>query len=135
MLYANTSLKVFGEGSCFATRTAKSSVLSLPPFGTEQWEWVNRTLQLSALLPVSRWSEGIYRGYAEVEAARPQYREGVGWAKVKVFSLGQECQYREEAAGHGSDLAPCSRRMASTASMRCPIHRMTGTAIELPRAL
>ena len=28
-----------------------------------------------------------------------------------------------------------SRRIASTATMRCPIQRMTGTAIELPRAL
>ena len=35
---------------------------------------------------------------------------------------------------HGNLRMPVSRRMASTAAMRSPIQRMTGTAIELPSA-
>jgi hypothetical protein len=35
---------------------------------------------------------------------------------------------------HGNLRMPVSRRMASTAAMRAPIQRMTGTAIELPSA-
>ncbi len=36
---------------------------------------------------------------------------------------------------HSNLRMPVSRRMASTAAMRSPIQRMTGTAIELPSAL
>ncbi len=66
----------------------------------------------------------------------------IGSARAKNTCLFQrlgdlrQCRLHVRLPAHPPLSLPYrSLRMASTATMRCPIHRMTGTAIELPSAL
>ena len=72
-------------------------------------------------------------------AARLQLRGGEGKKKTRCSPrLGgtRSIVWICARAAHGTLPVPGpSRRIASTAAMRVPIQRMTGTAIELPRAL
>ena len=73
------------------------------------------------------------------QVARLQRRGNEGSKKTRCSpQLGGACQchLHVRQMAHRTLPSPCrSRRMASTAAMRSPIHRMTGTAIELPSAL
>ena len=53
-----------------------------------------------------------------------------------LLGLGDTRLHRPDSCTptHSKLRMPVSRRMASTAAMRSPIQRMTGTAIELPSA-
>jgi len=67
------------------------------------------------------------------------FRSGDGKKKPRLSPREggtRQCRENLHTRVHPDLPLPCrSRRMASTAAMRSPIQRMTGTAIELPSAL
>ena len=109
--------------------------------GCKSREWVNHALRWSASSsphPAMRRTcvlgdgvEGELHG-SSVGSARARRRP----ASLQRLGGARQCRLHVRVPAHPALSLPCrSRRMASTAAMRCPIQRMTGTAIELPSAL
>jgi hypothetical protein len=100
---------------------------------------VNHTVRSpSSSLPCHAKNLSLGDG-VEGRVARLQLRDGEGKKKARCSPrLGGTRQSRPGFCAPAHDMLPVpdpSRRIASTAAMRSPIQRMTGTAIELPRAL
>jgi hypothetical protein len=139
-LYENTCVK-----DCMAFRmpvqpSCGGAITSrLPPIRLQKQRVGEPHRPLSIVLRTLPCEEPVFGRRSRGRVARLQLRDGEGKKKVRCSPrLGGTRQYRPGLCAPAHDTLPVpdpSRRIASTVAMRSPIQRMTGTAIELPRAL
>jgi len=98
---------------------------------------VNHTFLCFASSSASRHAKGMYWGdgiEGQLPVAQPPRRIGEGKNRpVAAHSLGGARQHC--SCSHLPAHEDLRETISWTAAMRCPIQRMTGTAIELPSAL
>jgi hypothetical protein len=127
---------------CQRNRTAEELVRAVLSLATciryKSGQWVNHTVLCTPSSIAAHHARDLRPGDGIKGEQRDSDAEVGGGKKKTTFPRqGGARQYRPLCSkAHAFSSAPGrSRRIASTASMRCPIQRMTGTAIELPRAL
>jgi len=138
-LYRNTCMK-----DCMAFRmpvqpSSSGTITSrLPPIRLQKQAVGQPHRPLSIVLHTLPCEGPILRRNRR-RVAQIQRRGGEGKKKTRCFPrLGGTRQYRSGLCAPVHETLPVpdpSRRITSTAAIRSPIQRMTGTAIELPSAL
>ena len=94
---------------------------------------MNHTFQCFASSSASRHAKGMYWGDG-IEGQLLSLRDGSARARIDLsprtrWEVRQHC-----SCSHLPAHEDLRETISWTAAMRCPIQRMTGTAIELPRA-
>ncbi len=94
---------------------------------------MNHAFRCFALFPASRHAKGLYRGDG-IEGQLHRFRDGSAMAGMdpRAYSMGSSRQHCSHS--HLPAHEDLRETISWTAAMRWPIQRMTGTAIELPRA-